>query len=234
VLAAGAVLLAAVWLAGPAGQPPLYDSVGPGEPYRYCQPPPGFTSQKPASQVDHNVAVLNGQSPPIADGTAELPPQAQLLAPANAFMIPPATVTIRIVISCAPPPALLPPDGRLDGNVYMFLVSASGTPVNIRPGQSVTVVLRGPAGAPNPVMERFADGQWMKLQTQTLGNAPDSYAANVTALGQIALVIPNTVVPVEPTTDHTGLVLALSVVAIAVFAAGTVLALRGRSTPRRR
>ena len=232
VLAAGAVLLALVWLAGPASQPPLYDTLGPGEAYRYCQPPPGFAPQKPPSTVDHNVPVVNGQSPPIADSTEEQPPQAELLVPANVFVVPPGAVTIRVAVLCAPPPRVLPPDGRLDGNVYRFSMSADGTPLGIRPGQRVTVVLRGPAGAPNPVMERFADGQWMKLDTQPLGNAsPDSYAANVTALGDMALVVADAVVPVDGS-DHTPVVVALLVVAAALVAAGAVLTRRGGSRRR--
>ncbi|MEA2618608.1 MAG: hypothetical protein QOE72_4391 [Chloroflexota bacterium] len=232
VLAAGAALLGLVWLAGPASQPPLYDGPVVAEPYRYCQPPPGFAPQQPPSTVDHNVRVVNGQSPPIADSTAEQPPQAELLAPANVFVVPPGAVTIRVAMLCAPPPRVLPPDGRLDGNVYRFTVSAGGTPLGIRPGQQVTVVLRGPAGAPNPVMERFANGQWMKLDTQPLGNAsPDSYAANVTALGDMALVVVDAVVPVEGS-DRTPMVAALAVVAVALVAAAALLTLR-RSSGRR-
>jgi hypothetical protein len=232
VLAAGAVLLGLVWLAGPASQPPLYDGPVVAEPYRYCQPPPGFAPQQPPSTVDHNVRVVNGQSPPIADGTAEQPPQAELLAPANVFVVPPGAITIRVAILCAPPPRVLPPDGRLDGNVYRFTVSAGGTPLGIRPGQQVTVVLRGPAGAPSPVMERFADGQWMKLDTQPLGNAsPDSYAANVTALGDMAMVVADAVVPVEGS-DRTPMVATLAVVAVALVAAAALLT-RRRSPGRR-
>jgi hypothetical protein len=232
VLAAGAVLLALVWLAGPASQPPLYDTLGPGEAYRYCQPPPGFAPQKPPSTVDHNVPVVNGQSPPIAGSTGEQPPQAELLAPANVFVVPPGAVTLRVAILCAPPPRVLPPDGRLDGNVYQFTVSADGTPLGIRPGQQVTLVLRGPAGAPNPVMERFAHGQWMRLDTQPLGNtSPDSYAANVTALGDMALVVADAVVPVHGS-NHTLTIVVLVVVAGALVAAGAALTLRGRSRGR--
>lgn len=232
VLAAGAALLALVWLAGPASQPPLYDGPVVAAPYRYCQPPPGFAPQQPPSTVDHNVRVVNGQGPPIADSTGEQPPQAELLAPANVFEVPPGVVTIRVAILCAPPPRVLPPDGRLDGNVYRFTVAANGTPLGIRPGQRVTVVLRGPAGAPSPVMERFANGQWMKLDTQPLGNAsPDSDAANVTALGDMALVVPDAVVRVDGP-DHTPMIAALVVVAVTLVAAAAVLTLRRRSRRR--
>jgi hypothetical protein len=173
--------------------------------------------------------VVNGQSPPIAESSDEMPPQAELLAPAGAFMVPPGTVTIRVAIQCAPPPTVLPPDGRLDGNVHAFTVAAGGAPLSLRPGQQVTVVLRGPAGTPNPVMERFAAGQWTKLPTQPLGNtAPDTYAANVTELGDIALVVSITLVPVDTAGDHTTLLLVLTVVVVALFAVGALFTLRGR------
>jgi hypothetical protein len=227
VLVAGAVLLAVLWLIGPRSQPPLYDTIGPGEPYRYCQPPPGFGPGKAPSQRDDSLPVPTGQSPPITPSTDEMPPQAELLAPEGAFAVPPGTATIRVAIQCAPPPSVLPPDGRLDGNVYTFTVAAAGTQLSLRPGQRITVVLRGPAGAPNPVMERFQAGQWMRLDTGQLGNtAPDTYAANVTELGDIALVVSNTVVPVGD--DHTTLLIVLTAVAVALAAAGAVFTLRRR------
>jgi hypothetical protein len=226
VLVAGVLLLTGVWLIGPRSQPPLYNSVG-SEPYRYCQPPPGFGSGKAPSQRDDSLPVPTGQSPPITPSTDEMPPQAELLAPEGAFAVPPGTATIRVAIQCARPPALLPPDGRLDGNVYSFTVAASGTPLSLRPGQRATVVLRGPAGAPNPVIERFAAGQWMRLETTSVGNtAADTYAASVTELGDIALVVSNTVVPVGD--DHTVLIVALTAFAVALVAAGAFFTLRRR------
>jgi hypothetical protein len=72
----------------------------------------------------------------------------------------------------------------------------------------------------------------MKLDTQPLGNAsPDSYAANVTALGDMALVVTDAVVQVDGP-DHTLMIVALVVVAAVLVAAGAVLTLRGRSRRR--
>lgn len=229
-LAAGVALLALVWVAGPRGQPPLYDStLGPAEPYRYCQPPQGFRSKTPL-RIDRTVSVANGVSPALAEVTQEQPPQAQLLAPANALAVPPGATFLHVTVECAPPPAVLPLDGGLDGNVYAFTVAAGAGVAEVRPGQQVTVVLRGPAGVPSPILERFAAGQWMKLDTQPLGNtSPDSYAANVTGLGDIALVVLNSVVPAADGGTHTGLIVVLVIVAVALFAAGAVLSLRGRS-----
>ena len=229
VLAAGAALLAVVWLVGPRSQPPLYDSLGP-EPYRYCQPPPGQATARPPARVDHNLRVVNGQSPPIDDSTGELPPQAQLFASLGAFALPAGTVTIRVVIECAPPPSVLPLDGPLDGNVYSFTVSAGGTPLSLRPGHQAMVVLRGPAGTPQAVLERFESGQWMRLQTRQAGaGGVDTYTAMLGDLANVALVVTSTTVPVATGDDHTGLILAALGAAVAIFAAGALVVMRGRA-----
>ena len=228
-LAAGAALLAAVWVGGP----PSYASIGP-EPYRYCQPPPGHPTAPPPARVDHNLRVVNGQSPPIDDPTGESPAQAELFAPLGAFAVPPGAATIRVVIECAPPPSILPPDGTLDGNVYSFAVSAGGAPLSLRPGQPATVVLRGPTGTPNPVLERFESGLWTKLQTRQVAAAPDTYSAAVDDLATVALVLANATVPVATGEDHTGLLLGVFGVALAIFAAGLLVVMRGRAGGARR
>jgi hypothetical protein len=175
------------------------------------------------------VRVENGQSPAIADSTAEQPPQAELLAAQNAFVVPPGAITIRVAIQCAAPPTVLPPDGRLDGNVYAFTVSAGGTPLSIRPGQQVTVVLRGPAGVPSPALELLSAGQWMRLDTQPLSNtAPDSYAANLSVLDELALVVASRSVPAGDGADHGPLITALVIATAVLLAGGAVLAFRGR------
>ena len=215
VLAAGAALLAL--------------SPGP-DPYRYCQPPPGQGAVAPPAHVDHNLRVVNGQSPPIDDSTGESPPQAQLFAPLGAFALPAGAVTVRVVIECAPPPTVLPSDGTLAGNVYSFAVSAGGAPLSLRPGQQATVLLRGPAGTPSPVLERYESGLWMRLQTRQVGaTAPDTYSAAVGDLASLALVVSNATVPVATGEDHTGLLLGVFGVALAIFAAGALVVMRGRA-----
>jgi hypothetical protein len=239
VLGAGAALLALVWALAPPSTPPLYDG-GPiiAEPYRYCQPPAGLSTGKAPGSVDHVVGVQGGQSPAMAETTDEQPSQAQLLAPQSALAVPPGTASLHVVIRCVDPPAVPPLGGRLDGNVYMIAVEAGTTPLPIRPGQQVTVVLRGPAGVPNPTLELFSGGAWTRLDTQPLGNtAPDSYAANVSQIGDVALVAAPT-----PTSGGAGggggLVAVLIVLAVLTVVTGAVLALRGRSPgparPRRR
>ena len=216
-----------------AGVTLLALSSGP-EPYRYCQPPPGHTSAPPPARVDHNLRVVNGQSPPVEDSTGESPPQARLFAPLGAFAVPPGAITIRVVIECAPPPSMLPPDGALDGNVYSIAVTAGGAPLSLRPGQQATVVLRGPAGTPSAVLERFDSGLWTKLQTTRATDVPDTYSAAVGELASVALVVSNATVPLATGDDHTGLLLGVVGVALAIFAAGALVVMRGRAGGARR
>ena len=231
-LAAGATLLALAWGLGPRSAPPLYDG-GPiiAEHYRYLHPSPGFTSTKPPSTVDVTLKLEDGQSPGMAETTDENPAQAQLLAAANTFTLPPGTTAAHVTIAPVDAPAVAPPGGDLDGNVYRFSVAAvpGGTPMAFRSGQQVTVVLRGPAGVSGPVLELWDGTKWTKLDTTPLGNtAPDSYAANVAALGDIALVAP-------PAASNgggggsggsAGLIVAAVIAAVVLIAAATVLVLR--------
>jgi hypothetical protein len=238
VLTAGAALLALAWSLAPPSTPPLYDG-GPiiAEPYRYCQPPAGLGGGKAPGGVDQVLPVQGGQSPAMAETTDEQPSQAQLLAPQGAFALPPGTASLHVTIRCAPPPAVPPAGGRLDGNVYNIAVAAGATPLTIRPGQQVTVVLRGPAGVPNVTLEVFSGAAWTRLDTQPLGNtAPDSYAANVSQIGDFALVAAPT--PAAGGGGGGGGVLAAAIiVAVVVVAGGAALLLRSRSrrqAPRRR
>jgi hypothetical protein len=213
----------------------LLAGAAPTPAYRYCQPPPGQATAQPPARVDHNIRVVNGESPPIDDATGERPPQAQLVASLGAFTVPAGAVSIRVVIECAPPPTVLPPDGTLDGNVYSFTVSAGATPLSLAPGQQATVFLRGPAGTPNPVLERYESGQWMRLPTRQVGAiAPDTYSATVDDLAAVALVVSNATVPVATGDDHTGLILAIFAAALALFAAGSLVVMRGRAGSARR
>ncbi|MGH7747920.1 MAG: hypothetical protein ACREQ5_24640 [Candidatus Dormibacteria bacterium] len=235
VLGAGAVLLALAWGLGPRSAPPLYDS-GPivAEHYRYLHPAPGSTATKAPGGIDVTLKLEGGQSPAMAETTEEQPSQAQLLAAQRAFTVTPAMTAVHVTIGAVDPPAVKPPDGTLDGNVYRFLVAAvpGATPLVFGSGQQVTVVLRGPAGVANPVLELWDGTKWTKLDTQPLGNtAPDSYAANVTMLGDIALVTP----PADTGSSSSGggggsagIIVAAVIIAAVIVAAALVLVLRRR------
>jgi hypothetical protein len=232
VLAAGAALLALAWSLAPPSTPPLYDG-GPiiAEPYRYCQPPAGLSGGKTPGSIDQALPVQGGQSPAMAETTDEQPSQAQLLAPQGAFAVPPGTTSLHVTIRCVPPPPVPLLGGNLDGNVYSIVVAAGATPLPIRPGQQVTMVLRGPAGVPNVTLELYSGGAWTRLDTQPLGNtAPDSYAANVSQLGDFALVAAPT--PGSAGGGSGGGVAVVVIVAVVVAAGGTLLLLRSRSRPQ--
>jgi hypothetical protein len=189
-LVVGAVLLALTWRASPLPSPPMYEGLTtPAAPYVYLHPSPGLESKNRPSSARASVPLRQGQSPPLDPQTSENPPQAQLLAARDSFLVPPGASAVVASIVAVDPPAATPLGGAVQGNVYRFTVSAGGTPLTVRPGHTVTVVLRGPAGIPTPTIELFASGSWTRLPTVALGTlSGDSYTANVGSLGDFALV----------------------------------------------
>ena len=189
VLLIGAAGLAAAWrLAAPA-TPPLYDGlITPADPYRFVDPPPGISHPQPDA-LTKDLPLEANQVPPIAETTDENPPQAQLLVQGGSFDLPAGATGVSVSITPQHAPAVPPPDGRLDGNLYTFAVSAGSTPLQPRQGSMLTVVLRGPAGAGNATIEQFAGNAWRRLDTLAVGN-PDTWEAQPTGLGDFALVVP--------------------------------------------
>lgn len=186
-LVAGAAMLGIAWHWAPGPSPPLYDGLQlPAEAYRYLNNPPGVTSQAPTA-FSQDLIVTDGKSPAIAEATSESPAQAQFLVQGDSFVLPAGTPSVTLNITPVQPPPQAPIGGQLDGNVYRVSVTAGSTPLTLKPGSPATVVLRGPAGASNPTMEEFTSGQWTSLTTTPVGS-PDTYAANVTVLGDVALV----------------------------------------------
>ncbi len=221
----GAVLLALTWRDPPLSSPPMYEGLpAPAQPYRYLHPPPGMISAPPPTSAHVSAPLRDGLSPAMSPATAEMPPQAQLLAAQGAFVVPPGATTVEAMIAPVDPPPVAPIGGRVAGNVHDITVTAAGTPLPVRPGRTVTVVLRGPAGFGSLTIERFAAGAWTRLETQPLGAlAGDSYAADTGALGEFALVG-------APGTSPGGggdLVVVVGLAAGAVLlTAGTLLAMR--------
>jgi hypothetical protein len=191
VLATGILLLALAWWRAPLASPPLYEGQPVAEPYRYLHAPPGLESRLPPNTGHVTLPLYGGQSPAVALGTEEAPSQAQVLAPANAFVAPAGAHSIDVDVAAVGPPAALPEGDQLDGNVYSITVTAGTIPLAIRPGQVVTVILRSPAGAQNPTMQLYAGGHWTTLTSRPLGlggTGAESFAANVPMLGAVALV----------------------------------------------
>jgi hypothetical protein len=208
----------------------MYEGLtGPAQPYRYLHPPPGLGSTPPPSSVRQSLPPKQGQSPPLYPQTTEMPPQAQLLAARDSFALPPGTTAIEASIVPVDPPPVPPIGGQIQGNVYDFEVTAGGVPLPVRPGRRVTVVLRGPAGIVNPAIERFAAGAWTRVETVALPLAGDSYTADVSALGDFALVA-------APGAQAGGggdpFIVVLATAAV-VLTVGTLVALRRRRRSQR-
>jgi hypothetical protein len=182
-----AVVVAAQRLA-PIGGPPLYDGVIVEAPYVWLSPPAGFSGG--AKGVDQTIPVQGGQNPDIGVGTAENPPQAQLVAGAGFLNLPSGTTSIKVSIEPVAPASL--PDGKtIAGNVYRVSVTnQAGQPVTGQASGGVTIELRGPATVNAPGIELFAGGKWSELGADSVGQ-PNMFSAVVTDFGDFALVEPS-------------------------------------------
>jgi len=184
-LVAGLAVMAIAQRVAPLGSPPLYDGVVVQDPYRYLAPgsgqagsPTSFTSPVP---VDGTT------SPQFVGATTENPPQAQLIAPPGAFVLPAGVAALNVSIEPVPAPAP-PPDGPIAGNVYRFMVAdQTGAPLTIEPTKLPTLILRAPDGILAATIARYSGSGWQELPTQSSGQ-PGIFYANVNLLGDYALV----------------------------------------------
>lgn len=185
----GALLALAIQLAAPVGVP-LYDGVVVSEPYRYLHPT-GDQVGSPSSYADSK-PVTEAVSPLIAGFTTESPPQAQLIAQADAFQLTTGLASIKVSIDPIEAPA--PPGGYvIAGNVYRFAVTdQSGNPLATKQcDECRTILLRAPAGSGDGSLMRYLDGAWSGVETLHAGTI-DLYQANVAAMGDYAVVIGST------------------------------------------
>jgi hypothetical protein len=162
--------------------PPLLDGVFIEDPYRWVAPPSGADGDPPS--VTTAQQVVDGSVPLLAVATSEVPPQAQIIAQEDAFAIAADTASVTITIQ---PSA--PTDPTIAGNVYRFSVTDDqGTALEIRPGAQVTLVLRAPQQDLVAQIARFEGSTWVTLPTE-FGGLPDLFAANITQLGDYAVVV---------------------------------------------
>lgn len=182
----GGLLALAVQIAAPAGVP-LYDGVVVAEPYRYLHPT-GEQAGSPSS-YDDSKPVTEAVSPLIAGFTSESPPQAQLIAQADAFQLTTGTTALKVSIEPieAPPP---PSGSTIAGNVYRFAVTdQAGNPLATKSCDGCrSLLLRAPGGTGEAVLGRYVNGAWTKVQTLQAGTV-DLYQANVSALGDYAVIL---------------------------------------------
>ncbi|HEX8941324.1 MAG TPA: hypothetical protein VF763_14305 [Candidatus Limnocylindrales bacterium] len=225
VVAVGLALAWLVQVRAPVAGPPLYDGVITVDPYRYLDPPPGQRGDPLSASATEQPE--NGQSPVTAVATGEQPPQAQIFAAPGALVLPPGTTSIAVSISPVRP-ASQPSDGRLDGNVYRIsLLNQGGAAIASAAGAKTTVVLRGPAGVPDPRIEWYSGGAWNEMPTSPAGLA-DTYLTTVTDFGDFALVVPGAAssgpAPSEPVPTGAPVTPAPSPGAVAPGSAGSGLA----------
>jgi hypothetical protein len=177
--------LGLTWLAGltPSSRTaPLLDGVFIEDPFRWVDPPPGAEGDPTSAEATQ--PVVDGAVPLLAVATSEVPPQAQIIAQADAFAI--AAGTESVTVSIVP---MAPNDPAIAGNVYRFSVTdAQGAALEIRPEVRVTIVVR--ASQPNLVAQiaRFDGTDWVTLPTE-YGGLPDLFAANITQLGDFAVLV---------------------------------------------
>ena len=161
---------------------PLFDGLVVEDPYRYVEPPPGGAADPFAASAAE--PVVNGAVPLVAIATEETPPQAQMIAQADAFAVADGTASLAVSIQ-----PLGPTDPRIGGNIYRFTVTdQGGAPLDIVPGAVVTVVLRAPLPDPGAVIARLDGDQWVALPTQH-GGLPDLFAANISQVGDFAVLM---------------------------------------------
>jgi hypothetical protein len=184
-LATGVALIGAARLAIP-GAPPLYDGVVVQEPYRYLTPEQGQAGSPTSFHATQGVT--GATSPAFVAATAENPPQAQLVAPDGAFILPPATSSLDISIE-AVAPVTTPQGKELAGNVYRIRVAgSSGAPLGVSGATRPTLVLRSPHPLSAGVIGQYVDGAWQELATAPAGQL-GLLSANVAGLGDFAVLV---------------------------------------------
>ena len=168
---------------GPVARPPLYDGVVVIDPYKWLAPPPGLAGGAQGSK----------QSFPANSGwgigTPEQPPQLQVGADLGYLSMPKDTTAIDVSAQPVSPPAALP-KGTIAGNVYRIdVTNQHGAALTPKPGDTVVVVLRGPPDLPSATIERFSNGTWTPLKTDSAG-IPNIFSTSAPGFGEFALVAP--------------------------------------------
>ena len=186
LLVLGGSLLALALQVGAPVIVPLYDGVAVAEPYRYLHPS-GDQAGAPTSSSETEL-VLEGVSPVVVAATTEIPPQAQLIAQRDAFVLTSGATSVRAVITPIDPPAQ-PTTGAILGNVYRLSVTdQTGAELQIRTCDGcVSIALRAPDGGPPAIVMRFVDGAWEAVLTRH-GGAVALYQTNPVSTGIYAVV----------------------------------------------
>jgi hypothetical protein len=170
--------LSLVWRFLPEGSPPIYDGQCIANPYvtlSSSPPAQGATKTFPTASTFPSAEVL----------TSETPPQAQILMLAGTFV---NSTPVTVSITPVPAPAVKPPNGTIQGNVYRFsAVNASGAAVApVSSSLAVYVILRA-LTSPGPTIDRFNGTKWIPLDTLPEG-CGNSFEVTTSQLGDFATV----------------------------------------------
>jgi hypothetical protein len=181
----GSALALAVQIAAPVVVP-LYDGVQIAEPYRYLHPSPGQVGSPTSANVIE--PMTEAVSPVLVVATTEIPPQAQLIAQRDAFVLTQDATSILATIEPIDPPGQ-PATGTILGNAYRFSVTDQhGTALRIRACEGcVSIAMRAPDGGPQGTIMRFEGGAWVPVVTRH-GGAVALYQTNPEATGIYAVV----------------------------------------------
>jgi MYXO-CTERM domain-containing protein len=231
VLAALAIL-GLGWALAPRSAPPLYDGVGfPDEPYRFVQKPAGACDTKSPTSAAVTTTVTDGRGGSISLSTAEQAAQISVLIPSDLLSAPSSSrqLTIRATPVRPVPP---PQGGYLWSNVYDVAATTPGVALHdTDPNRPTTITLRAAtAQRPTPTIERYVNGQWSTVSTQSVGR--DIYNGSLPALGRYAVIgrSPLNVSDLQCGTSSTS----SKGVVIASVAGGVVVLLAGFGVWRRR
>jgi hypothetical protein len=226
VVVVAVAALAGVWRVLPAGSPAIYDGNCIANPYETL-------GGSPAPQPTSSAFPASSQFPTSEVYTGESPPQAQILMEPGTFD---NATALTISIGPVPAPAVKPPNGTIEGNVYKFAaVSAGGTAVEPKAGIPVTIVLRATASVPTPVIDRFDGTKWTPLPTFNSG-CGNTFELTSNQLGEFAAISPGGSKAPAPAVSSGGLpVVAIvgALVVLLVIAIAVLFSLdRGRKQAR--
>ena len=180
VILVSVVALTLVWQFLPTGSPPIYDWQCIADPYVTLG---GSPAVQPATKTFPKA----GSFPPAQVVTGETPPQAQILMEASTFD---SSTPVTVSVTPVPAPAVKPPNGSIEGNVYRFsAVDASGAELEPSPSLAVFIILRGLTSIPAPTIDRFNGTSWTPLATLNSG-CGNTFEVTSIQLGDFAAVRP--------------------------------------------
>jgi len=210
----GLGLALAVQVRAPVGVP-LYDGVVTAEPYRYLHPTGGQVGDPASASSTEDVS--STQSPVFALATTEQPPQAQMIAQADALQMPAGTTALQISIKAVDAQAQ-PTTGSIAGNVYRFTATnQAGTPVTVKScNNCLSLVLRSPPEVTEGTVAHFEGGAWVDVSTFHAGTVA-MFQGNATALGDYAVIVRAGIV--GGADDSTSLLIIGGIALVAFFAA---------------